>query len=246
MRVDYDQLADRYDRHRRGGGPFLPTLLRLASSCPGNRVLEIGAGTGNNTAAFLGSRPCWLVGLDASQGMLDQARRKGLATRWLRARADAIPLAHRSVDFIFAVCVLHHIPDLVGLFRECRRILAPGGCAAFVTSPHEFIERHPMNRYFPSFAAVDKCRFQDVPEVVAALRAAGFAETGVERDVGDAHPIDMAYYEKVAGRFISTYDLIPETEFEAGLARFREDLADRGALEVSMAWECATVWGSDE
>lgn len=243
MGVNYDELASRYDRHRRGGGPFLPTLVRLADSAPGDRVLEIGAGTGNNTGAMLEQREVQLVGLDASMGMLRRARQKRLNAQWLQARADTIPLAAASIDFIFAVCVLHHIDDLVGLFRECRRVLTPHGITAFVTSPHGFIEHHPMNRYFPSFAAVDKARFQDVPVVRRAMEEAGFAETGAEHAVGEARPIDEEYYERVAGRFISTYDLIPKDEFERGLADFREDLRRPGRIEETIAWECVTVWG---
>lgn len=243
MGVNYDELAGRYDHHRRGGGPFLPTLVRLAGTCPRGRVLEIGAGTGNNTAAFLTHRPCRLVGLDASRGMLRQAIRKRLPVRWLQAQATALPLAPESMSFVFAVCVLHHITDLVTLFLECRRVLAPGGIAAFVTSPHDFIERHPMNRYFPSFAAVDKARFQDVSEVLRAIEAAGFDASGAERNIAEARPIDWEYYERVAGRFISTYDLIPEEEFERGLARMRGDIEERGTLEETIAWECVTVWG---
>jgi ubiquinone/menaquinone biosynthesis C-methylase UbiE len=243
MRVNYDSLAARYDRHRRGGGPFMPTLTGLAGTCPGTTVLELGSGTGNNTRAFLDAYPCRITGVDASRAMLRVAQAKGLDARWVRAGATALPLAGQSVDFIFAVCVLHHIPDMTSLFRECGRVLRPGGIAAFVTSPHDFIERHPMNRYFPSFAAVDKARFQDVPEILRAIESTGFERSGVQHDVAPAHPIDYAYYERVAGRFISTYDLIPTEELEAGLARFEADLAQMGALNVSIAWECATVWG---
>jgi ubiquinone/menaquinone biosynthesis C-methylase UbiE len=241
--VNYDALAAGYDRHRRGGGPFLPTLVRLARNASATIVLELGAGTGNNTRAFIEAHPARVIALDASLGMLRCAAQKDLPAAWLRATAGAIPLAGDAVHFIFAVCVLHHIADLATLFRECRRVLTSGGTAAFVTSPHDFIERHPMNRYFPSFAAVDKARFQDVPDIVAAFHAAGFTATGVERDMGEAHPIDQAYLDKVAGRFISTYDLIPEPEFAEGIARFQADVTARGAIEESLAWECATVWG---
>ena len=241
--LDYDDLAARYDRHRRGGGPFLPTLARLAESASARVVLELGAGTGNNTHAFLHTRPCRMIALDASRGMLAQAAKKNMPVSWLRANADCIPLADDSVHFIFAVCVLHHIRELLTLFRECRRVLTPGGIAAFVTSPHDFIQRHPMNRYFPSFAAIDKARFQDLPEVLDALRTAGFNETAVERDIGEPHPIDQAYADKVAGHFISTYDLIPHAEFEQGMARFQADITAHGKLEIPIAWECATVWG---
>ena len=48
MNVNYDKLADTYDNHRGAGGPYLAILLRLAETCRATRVLELGAGTGNN------------------------------------------------------------------------------------------------------------------------------------------------------------------------------------------------------
>lgn len=242
MRVDYDALASRYDRHRRGGGPFLPTLVRLAEQAQAHSVLELGAGTGNNSEAFRAAWPCRLIGLDASGAMLREAQRKKPTGWWIRAEASAIPLQSESVSFIFAVCVLHHLHNLTGVFRECRRVLQPGGIAAFVTSPHDFIERHPMNRYFPSFATIDKSRFQDVPEILQAFQAAGFSAYGAHHDTDTPCPIDRVYYERVAGRFISTYDLIPDAEFQRGLEQFRAEIEACGALRDTIAWECVTVW----
>ena len=45
---DYDAIAEVYDAHRRGRGPFLPALVRLAEESEARRVLELGCGTGNS------------------------------------------------------------------------------------------------------------------------------------------------------------------------------------------------------
>ena len=241
MRFDYDKAAPTYDNHRRGGGPYLPILHRLAQQSGAGRVLEIGPGTGNNTSAFLEAFPCSLIGLERSRGMLARAAAKKIPARWLHSDAHAIPLADRSIDFIFGVLVLHHITDLDAVFSECARILR-NGYAAFITSPHDFIERHPMNRYFPSFKAVDMARFQPVEELRASFRSAGFAETGIERTTAAPTPIDQAYLAKIENKFISTYDLIPPNEYQEGLARMRAEIEANGRLDADMCWECATVW----
>jgi len=242
MGFDYDRAAATYDNHRGGGGPYLPVLLRLAGASNARCVLEIGPGTGNNTAAFLEAHPCLLLGLERSRGMLEKAVAKRVPARWVRGDARHIPFAEDSCEFVFGVLVLHHIVELGQVMRECRRVLRKGH-AAFVTSPHDFIERHPMNRYFPSFARIDHSRFHTVEAIRQALEEAGFVETGAERMVAPPAPIDRRYLAKVENRFISTYDLIPRDEYDRGLARLRADIEKKGALDEVMRWESVTVWG---
>ncbi|MCX5759521.1 MAG: hypothetical protein NTU83_13655, partial [Candidatus Hydrogenedentes bacterium] len=76
-----------------------------------------------------------------------------------------------------------------------------------------------------------------------ALRQSGFIETATEHFVDAPRPIDRAYVERVAGKFISTYDLLPPDEFAAGLERLRADITTTGRLDTPMIWESTVVWG---
>jgi len=60
--IDYDKIAECYDRHRGVGGPYQARLVELALASDARRVLEIGPGTGNNTAALLAAYPCEVIG----------------------------------------------------------------------------------------------------------------------------------------------------------------------------------------
>lgn len=242
MRFDYDKAADTYDLHRRGGGPFVGFLCELARASSAEHVLEIGPGTGNNTQAFLDAYPCALVGLDLSRGMIARAARKVPEAHWVQGDAAHMPFAAQSMEFVFAVLVLHHIHDIAPVLAECARVLRRG-YAAFVTSPHDFIDRHPMNRYFPSFAPIDKNRFQSVDHIERLLREAGFHETGARRIIGPPQPIDRKYLAAIEGKFLSTYSLMPPEEYERGLARLRADIETHGRLDIEMRWESVTVWG---
>lgn len=243
MDLNYDDIAPGYDTHRRGRGPYFSRLMSLAASAPGRRVLEIGAGTGNNTRAFFDALSCDFTALERSAGMLARGRAKVPEAQWVQGDAMALPFPADRLDFLFGTYMLHHIRDVEGLGHECRRVLRPDGLAVFVTVPQDFIARHPMNAYFPSFAEIDLARFQPIPDVEAALRRAGFREVHSEDTIDVPRPIDAAYADRVAGQFISTYALLPSDEFEHGLARLRADIARRGRLETPIAREATLVVG---
>ena len=242
MKVDYDKVAPNYDNHRQGSGPYLDRLVSLAREAGAGPVLEVGAGTGNNTHAFAQSLPCFLTALEPSEGMLAHGKAKNINAQWVRGSLQAVPVATTAVRFIFGVYVLHHIPDLVAALAECSRVLGHG-CAAFITASEGFIDHHPMNEYFPSFAAVDRARFQPVAAVADAFGQAGFSRVESESFVAAPRPIGTAYVDKVAAKFISTYDLLPPQEYADGLARLRADVARQGSLDTPLAWESVAVWG---
>jgi len=108
------------------------TRLRLGS------VLDLGCGTGLGGAAF---RPfCdWLVGVDISPGMIEQARAKGLYDRlvvselleFLNAEAGA------SHHLALAADVFVYCSDLAPIATAVAKVLAPGGLFAFTVETHD-------------------------------------------------------------------------------------------------------------
>jgi ubiquinone/menaquinone biosynthesis C-methylase UbiE len=114
-------------------------LLDQAGVRPGQRVLEIGCGTGNLLLAAKQTQPAaTVVGLDPDLSALARAgrkaRRSGLAVQLDRGYADQLPYADDSVDVVLSSFMLHHVPvdqrELV--IREVRRVLRPGGALHLV------------------------------------------------------------------------------------------------------------------
>jgi len=110
-------------------------LLDLAGVGPGQRVLDIGCGTGTQAIAALQRvRPGGtVVGVDISARMLDAARRKaarrGLDIAFHRADAAALPFGDGAFDVVTITTVLHMVPESrrKECLREARRVLVPGG-----------------------------------------------------------------------------------------------------------------------
>jgi ubiquinone/menaquinone biosynthesis C-methylase UbiE len=102
-------------------------------------ILEVGCGTGKNTAFFLqvGER---VIALDFSEGMLKKAKEKLGSTNVLFCMADVTrtwPCEASSVDLVTCNLVLEHVEDLTPVFAEAHRILIDGG-RLFVSELHPF------------------------------------------------------------------------------------------------------------
>jgi demethylmenaquinone methyltransferase/2-methoxy-6-polyprenyl-1,4-benzoquinol methylase len=129
----FDQAAGSYDRINAAfslgsGAWYRRRALLQAGLRPGQRMLDVAIGTGlvaREGLRILGRREA-VTGLDLSEGMLAEARR-GLAIPLIRARAEALPLADASFDFLSMGYALRHVPDLGATFAEYRRVLRPGG-----------------------------------------------------------------------------------------------------------------------
>lgn len=111
-------------RYRRG-------LLPLARGW----VLEVGIGSGLNLPLY-GAQVTHLLGLDPSPKLLQMAARRTVRSPFpvdfLRASAEALPVASRSIDTVVSTYTLCSIPDVGRALREMRRVLKPDGRLLFV------------------------------------------------------------------------------------------------------------------
>ncbi|MFC7546979.1 class I SAM-dependent methyltransferase [Plantactinospora sp. GCM10030261] len=129
-------LLPLYDPFSRlaGVGRLHEQLLDRADIRAGQRVLEIGCGTGNLLRA-LGRRTPDVdaTGIDPDPGALRRARRKavrsGLTIRYERAFAGALPMDADSVDRVLSAFMLHHLPEdeRDRALGEVARVLRSGG-----------------------------------------------------------------------------------------------------------------------
>jgi predicted TPR repeat methyltransferase len=143
----FDQYAPRFDAHLVGSlGYRGPALLYEAvrdvcerTNRPMHfaRALDLGCGTGLAGAAFRGCVD-HLEGVDLSEGMIAQARAKGIydALHVGEIVAQLHAARAHSFDLIVATDVLVYIGDFTPLFRETIPVLTPGGLLALTTETH--------------------------------------------------------------------------------------------------------------
>ena len=91
---------------------------------PGDRALDVAAGTGSITRALVGAGAS-VVSLDQSAAMLSRAAGDGAAA--VRAGAERLPFEAGSFDLVTFGYLLRYVDDLPAAMTELTRVLRPGG-----------------------------------------------------------------------------------------------------------------------
>jgi trans-aconitate methyltransferase len=118
--------ASLYDRHHGFVASYGQDLLELLGALPGERVLDLGCGTGDHVA-LLRSRRVVALGVDASPDMIARAADKYPDYPYFFV-ADARELGvSEEYDAVFSNAVLHWIPEPAKVAASVAAALKPGG-----------------------------------------------------------------------------------------------------------------------
>jgi arsenite methyltransferase len=103
----------------------------LAELRPGERVLDLGSGSGMDVfaAATQVGRYGHVAGVDMTPEQLDKARRlrERRPVSFHRARIEALPFDDEKFDAVISNGVINLSPDKSAAFAEAARVLRPGG-----------------------------------------------------------------------------------------------------------------------
>jgi demethylmenaquinone methyltransferase/2-methoxy-6-polyprenyl-1,4-benzoquinol methylase len=180
---------------------------RLANLRPGDRALDIAAGTGDlafDLEKRVGSTG-FIAALDISRNMLVLGRvkavRKAIANvGFIEGDAMALPYADGAFRATSMAFGGRNVPDLAGAFREMVRVLAPGGRVVFLelNRPRLWGFRHVFDWYFHTFSPLvggivsgDRAayeylprsvdNFEGVDDISRMLTMAGLTDVHIDR-----------------------------------------------------------------
>ncbi len=211
IRRIFDETAADYDRiehllARGSGSWYRAEALKRAGLGAGAQVLDVGIGTGlvaREVLKIVG--PAGRVtGVDPSPGMMGEVKLPGV--QLVEGRAEALPQADASQDFVTMGYALRHISDVQAAFDEFHRVLRPGGRVLVleISKPRGRLSTWALKAYMRGvvpFLARFVSRQRDTahlwryywdtieacipPErVMDALRAAGFTDVKRHLELG--------------------------------------------------------------
>jgi SAM-dependent methyltransferase len=187
-----------YDRIQRGIAGFSAIALEAAKAEPGERVLDVGCGTGGTTAELAKAVGATghVLGVDISEPLVEAARAQKLGNATFEV-GDAATYSFEagSFDLVFSRFGVMFFSDPVLAFRNIRRAIKPSGRLVFLcwrtpqenpwaTVPLRAAQPHlpPMERPGPEdpgqFAFGDRARVERI------LTEAGFGGLALE-------PVDL-------------------------------------------------------
>jgi ubiquinone/menaquinone biosynthesis C-methylase UbiE len=122
-----DYANRRYALVNRWDPTHLRRVDRLLTLRPGDRVLEVGCGSGHLTKR-LAERGIDIIGVDANP----EAALVAGTERVRVMRAEQLDFADDSFDYIISIHALEHLPALEQALVEMGRVLRPGGETLFI------------------------------------------------------------------------------------------------------------------
>ena len=111
-----------------------PALARLLPpSLAGLRILDLGCGFGDFARTARARGAASVVGIDVSEKMLAEARRRteDSAIRYERAAIEALAVENGAFDLAVSSLALHYVADYPAAVRRIAAALAPGGRFVF-------------------------------------------------------------------------------------------------------------------
>jgi len=186
----------------------------------GRRVLDIGCGIGGPACILAGEYAAYVVGTDLEAPLIERASaravRKGLGDRTRFEIVTAGPLAFEDdcFDLVMSSGGVTQTADKLGIFRECLRVLKPGGAFSAYDWMRSEAGRSDDMRYWLEMEGLTYA-METLSGQEATLRQAGFEDVNV---------VDASTWYR--GQVRREYERLRTSDFQRLVERIGRDAAD--------------------
>ena len=181
VRAMFDRIAPRYDVLNRLISLWLDqgwrrSAVRAAELGAGDRVIDLGCGTGD-LSALASQTGAWVVGVDFAAQMLAGARRRRIRADWVQSDAGRLPFPSAWASAVVSGFALRNFVSIAAVLAESARVLQAGGRLVLieVDTPTNGLMRRAHSLYFnrivPRLGALlsDAAAYDYLPRSVSYL-----------------------------------------------------------------------------
>lgn len=242
MKPIYDIIGTTYNTTRQADPYIAGRLLHFLNPHPSGLYLDIGCGTGNYTIA-LANKGLSFTGVEPSEEMLTEARKRSEKITWLHGNAEQIPAKDNYFDGVIATLTIHHWDNLLKSFKELARVIKPGGGVVIFTADPKQMEGYWLNHYFPQMLMSAIAQMPAFEIIENKLAGAGFEivtteKYFVQRDLQDAFLYagknkPQIYLDEAVRKGISSFAALANAEeVRTGLSKLQMDLEDNKFISI--------------
>ena len=252
----YEQLMGRWSQK------LAPLFIDFAGLADGERILDVGCGTGSLTfalakAADLGG----IAAIDYSPVFVEEATRRNTDPRIKIRQADAcdLPFEDGKFDRALALLVLHFVPETGRAVAEMRRVVRPGGVVAAAVWDH-YGGMLGMRMMIDTVAALSeggrqlRSRYCSQPMMQPGEMKRTFVEQGLvdieetelmirmDYQGFDDYWAPIAAGEGPLGKYVATLDAAERARTDAAMrAAYEAGRPDGPRSFANVAWACRGI-----
>ena len=179
--MNFDRLAINYDSSMaRNTRKFYKLLLSQVELAKGAAVLDIACGTGTILRRMADSCQINGFGIDMSEKMIEQAKRKCPEMDIQLSRCEQTPFADNTFNVITTCLAYHHFADKAGFIKEAARIIKPGGVLYIADPGFPELIRKFLNWFFRTIRVAGA--FSTPEEIYKDFAVYGFIANGYVKD----------------------------------------------------------------
>ncbi|WP_276134494.1 class I SAM-dependent methyltransferase [Polluticoccus soli] len=243
----YDTIGKAYNATRCADPYIAGRVFELLSPRPDGLYLDIGCGTANYLTA-LAEKGVKFYGVDPSETMLAEARKKDNGAQFFNAKAEALPFGDEFFDGCTATFTLHHWDNKLKGLKEVNRVLKPGSKIVFLSFCGEQMRGYWLNHYFPEMMKRSWELLPELPEMELLLNNAGFQLATIEKyfvqeDLQDhfvysnKHRPEQYLRPEIRANASSFAAFCSPEELTSGLTALEADIVNRRIYDIMKSYE---------